>query len=85
MVNFMNRPHGARFSVQTKALDFTPKRGDIVTFTYDHLTNSSIPIDPVIHRIRTDVLWKDVVKNYFDQHPKAQKLSGMCIRSMHND
>lgn len=37
------------------------KKGDVVTFTYDHFTLQGVPVNPVLVRVRTDVSWEDVV------------------------
>ena len=51
-----------------------PKRGDIVTFTYQNVTQRSIPSSPKIIRIRTDVTWEQVLRNA--GLPQPQKLNG---------
>jgi hypothetical protein len=38
--------------------------GNIVTFSYDIQARRHIPVNPKINRLRTDLLWKDVVYLY---------------------
>jgi hypothetical protein len=45
-----------------------PKRGEVVTFTYDSF-KSGLPVNPVIYRSRSDVSWEDVVREYSESKP----------------
>eukprot|EP00026_Physarum_polycephalum_P004745 Phypoly_transcript_04768.p1 GENE.Phypoly_transcript_04768~~Phypoly_transcript_04768.p1 ORF type:complete len:663 (+),score=63.83 Phypoly_transcript_04768:34-2022(+) len=51
-------------SVLTSALS----KGDVVTFSCDNNLRLAAPINPKIFRIRTDLLWEDVVHSF--QHDK---------------
>lgn len=50
-------PHN---NIETSTL---PEKGDIVTFSYEALARRSAPLNPVIHRIRTDISWEDVLSS----------------------
>jgi len=39
------------------------RRGDIVSFSFDNFSKSSIPVNPQVYRIRADVTWEDVINN----------------------
>ena len=39
----------------------TPKIGDVVTFSYESFSRRDTPVNPIIYRTRSDVLWDDVV------------------------
>eukprot|EP00026_Physarum_polycephalum_P002043 Phypoly_transcript_02047.p1 GENE.Phypoly_transcript_02047~~Phypoly_transcript_02047.p1 ORF type:complete len:791 (+),score=118.55 Phypoly_transcript_02047:121-2493(+) len=43
--------------------EIVPAKGDIVTITYDNYGRHAVPLNPVIERIRKDVVWKDVVRD----------------------
>lgn len=60
-----NRVDGTRMTVATEniKLGTSPKRGDIVSFSYDNFSKSSIPVNPQIYRIRTDITWEDIINN----------------------
>jgi hypothetical protein len=47
-----------------------PKKGDIVTFAYETYSRSSVPVHPKVFRIRTDLNWEAVVKNFLHDIPK---------------
>lgn len=37
--------------------------GDIVSFSHEWQSRSEIPKNPVIHKIRSDLLWDEVIHN----------------------
>lgn len=39
------------------------KKGDIVTFSYDHFSSKGIPVKPKLVKIRNDITWKELVAN----------------------
>jgi hypothetical protein len=39
------------------------KQGDVVTFSYESHARRALPVRPKIERIRTDLLWLDVLAN----------------------
>lgn len=64
------RPNGQVFHIGTGFSDSQrkdknkPKIGQVVTFKYQELSNNGHPRFPVFLRVREDITWKDVVKNY---------------------
>jgi hypothetical protein len=60
---FLCRPDGQIFEVARENVqeDIRPKKGDIVSFTYDGLSRGGIPVHTTIYRIRTDVSWRELV------------------------
>eukprot|EP00026_Physarum_polycephalum_P000635 Phypoly_transcript_00636.p1 GENE.Phypoly_transcript_00636~~Phypoly_transcript_00636.p1 ORF type:complete len:901 (-),score=99.66 Phypoly_transcript_00636:59-2761(-) len=56
-------PEGARFKVETKET-IPLQEGEIVSFSYQNYSRHAIPVDPKIYRIRSDVSWEDVVRNF---------------------
>lgn len=63
---FFDRPEGESFEILRENIKTEPKpvRGDVVTFSYDKYSQKSIPVNPVILRVRKDVTWEDVLENY---------------------
>jgi hypothetical protein len=53
------------FKVPPQNVDITLEVGDIVTFSYESQLRKEIPVNAVIHRIRHDVDWGDVVNQYY--------------------
>eukprot|EP00026_Physarum_polycephalum_P001892 Phypoly_transcript_01895.p1 GENE.Phypoly_transcript_01895~~Phypoly_transcript_01895.p1 ORF type:complete len:897 (+),score=113.58 Phypoly_transcript_01895:334-3024(+) len=41
-------------------------KGDIVTFSHDRFSKTSLPVNPVIERIRSDLSWEYMVRNYWE-------------------
>eukprot|EP00026_Physarum_polycephalum_P001049 Phypoly_transcript_01050.p1 GENE.Phypoly_transcript_01050~~Phypoly_transcript_01050.p1 ORF type:complete len:906 (+),score=142.25 Phypoly_transcript_01050:476-3193(+) len=62
-------PDGVTFvvSAQNVKPGLRPKIGDIVTFSYEDFSRKASPVNPNIYRIRTDVSWKDVVRNFDEE------------------
>lgn len=58
-----------------------PKEGDVVTFTYQSYSRYSVPIQPKIYRIREDVAWEDVVRDFASKSVQGNIFSGMCLYS----
>eukprot|EP00026_Physarum_polycephalum_P002383 Phypoly_transcript_02389.p1 GENE.Phypoly_transcript_02389~~Phypoly_transcript_02389.p1 ORF type:complete len:939 (-),score=111.94 Phypoly_transcript_02389:24-2525(-) len=52
-----------------------PKRGDVVTFTCENFSPRSIPVNAEIFRIRHDVSWLDVVRDYLAEKAREQTLN----------
>lgn len=44
--------------------DTVPKKGDIVTFEYNSFSRYALPVAPNITRIRKDIDWQHVVREY---------------------
>lgn len=49
---------------QTFAPELLPKKGDVVTFEFDHLLRRETPVNPVVTRIREDIRWDDALSDY---------------------
>eukprot|EP00026_Physarum_polycephalum_P001704 Phypoly_transcript_01706.p1 GENE.Phypoly_transcript_01706~~Phypoly_transcript_01706.p1 ORF type:complete len:1010 (+),score=136.82 Phypoly_transcript_01706:80-3109(+) len=69
-------PSGGTFivppqNVKAKPL---PKKGDVVTFSYDDFSRKALPVNPTIYQIRQDLAWDDVVENYL-RDPQSQFLN----------
>jgi hypothetical protein len=45
----------------------TPKKGDVVTFSYEIHARRELPFNPNIIRIRMDLSWEDVVAGAFTE------------------
>lgn len=71
---FEIRPDGKSLEVppQKVMLQDQPKKGDIVSISFDSFSRRALPTNPKIYRIRTDVSWQHVVWN-FHQETKASK------------
>jgi hypothetical protein len=67
-------PDGTYFDVTTDDVlyDTNPKKGDVVTFSFESFSRSPIPVRPKIFRIRTDVLWEDIVRTDIKDSSKAR-------------
>ena len=53
-----------------------PSVGDIVTFSFDNQRRKDLPLGPKIERIRTDLMWDDVVSSF---HQESQYIIGMSV------
>lgn len=69
----MNSPNGVILSVPEKDPDVQLKIGDIVSFTYSTLAETT-PANPRIYRIRKDITWGEVLNNW--RASKNLELSG---------
>jgi hypothetical protein len=76
------RPEGESFKVKLESVLLSPPTplqiGDVVTFSYDNYTRYSLPVDPKIYRVRPDLDWKDVLRNFHEQS-QSQTLNGMTF------
>ncbi|PRP86779.1 hypothetical protein PROFUN_02928 [Planoprotostelium fungivorum] len=68
-------PNGKQFTVGTGFTDAQrqrpPKKGSVITFKFQELTNSGVPRFPVFLRIREDVTWEDVLESAKSKTPKS--------------
>ena len=64
-------------NTHTRTDNWTINPGDIVTFSYSHLTASGIPVNVHIHRIRHDIEWPEVIDNF----RLNKSLNGMPLHS----
>eukprot|EP00026_Physarum_polycephalum_P002957 Phypoly_transcript_02966.p1 GENE.Phypoly_transcript_02966~~Phypoly_transcript_02966.p1 ORF type:complete len:695 (+),score=87.59 Phypoly_transcript_02966:171-2087(+) len=65
----LQSPSGQNFTMPYKNSDASflgtaLKRGSIVTLQFDHFSRHEIPVNPTFVRIRTDVIWEEIVRNY---------------------
>ena len=61
----LHRPDGDTFLLQDQMSDDPkPKKGDVVTFEFDYGTRTVTPANPQINRIRKDLSWEEVQRNY---------------------
>lgn len=69
------RPDGTVFKAQSEDLEFDapPARGDVVTFAYDNVIRASVPVNPIVVRVRNDMSWEQVLK----ENAQSQDLNGM--------
>eukprot|EP00026_Physarum_polycephalum_P001147 Phypoly_transcript_01148.p1 GENE.Phypoly_transcript_01148~~Phypoly_transcript_01148.p1 ORF type:complete len:746 (+),score=87.76 Phypoly_transcript_01148:82-2319(+) len=61
-------PDGMTFPVPIEKNQFPhmeiPKKGDVVTITYDHYSRRERPSNPRVLRKRSDVTWQNVLRDY---------------------
>jgi hypothetical protein len=59
---FFFSPSGVTILVpqENNFLDKNLAIGEVVTFSYENVTQKNIPLDPKICRVRHDILWEDV-------------------------
>ena len=74
------RPDGVTFTASPGTTEFLKrhqlKPGDIVSFKHSgFLLGSHKPKSPALYRLRTDVTWEDVVKNWKDQKTAVTGIS----------
>jgi hypothetical protein len=73
---FFPRPNGMSFTVPEQNVQVPNlKIGDVVTFSYESYSRKHVPVNPVIHRVRTDLSW----------HNLANTLTGMKIHAIINN
>jgi hypothetical protein len=65
LLTFTHRPYGTTVTVPPESV-LTPSLsvGDVVTFSFDANVRRDVPTNPKIFRIRTDVLWDEIVQSY---------------------
>eukprot|EP00026_Physarum_polycephalum_P000339 Phypoly_transcript_00339.p1 GENE.Phypoly_transcript_00339~~Phypoly_transcript_00339.p1 ORF type:complete len:1688 (+),score=210.60 Phypoly_transcript_00339:78-5141(+) len=80
-------PNGTVFEAPQKFenAELSPKRGDVVSFSFESFSNRSVPINPEIFRIRQDLTWRDVMLGFLNERPAAlflneasQQVSGLA-------
>jgi len=82
---YHNRPNGVRFEAPAGTTEFAkrwnPQPGDIVSFKHrGFLFHSHKPKAPALYRIREDMNWDDVVRNWNERIPSP---NGLSIYSQH--
>lgn len=67
----MCRPDGITFkaALRNDIGTFTElRRGDLVTFSYENISTTSLPVNPKITRVRLDRTWFNVLQEHHDGH-----------------
>lgn len=68
------------------------QRGDIVSFSFEKLSRTSLPVDPKIYKVRKDVSWSDVLHSSkpLSQVPNSMTLAlsdfsnlSLCLQLFH--
>eukprot|EP00026_Physarum_polycephalum_P001288 Phypoly_transcript_01289.p1 GENE.Phypoly_transcript_01289~~Phypoly_transcript_01289.p1 ORF type:complete len:982 (+),score=115.84 Phypoly_transcript_01289:110-3055(+) len=70
-------PDGVSFKIPMQKV--VPKKGDVVTFSYDSYTVKSVPLNPRNYRIRTDMTWEEAIHT-FEQQITATTISNDASR-----
>jgi hypothetical protein len=55
------RPNGTTFSASTSTCADSTRVGDVVTFSFTNFTKSGYPIDPILIKLRPDLVWESVL------------------------
>jgi hypothetical protein len=80
-------PNGKQLRVGTGFSDAQrnkpPKKGSIITFKYQELSDEGIPRFPVFLRVREDVTWEEVKKNAAAE-PEKKKIKGGLMERKHS-
>eukprot|EP00026_Physarum_polycephalum_P001919 Phypoly_transcript_01922.p1 GENE.Phypoly_transcript_01922~~Phypoly_transcript_01922.p1 ORF type:complete len:959 (+),score=104.66 Phypoly_transcript_01922:166-3042(+) len=74
----LQMPDGSEFQApyQHSSHESLPKKGDVVTFTFENFSNRSLPINPEISRVREDLTWRDVLRLHANStSANSQRLS----------
>lgn len=58
------RPDGTRFRACELENGLKLNKGDIAMFTYDNYSRYSLPVNPKVYRIRTDITWEEIIFNF---------------------
>lgn len=69
------------FETNHTELGEQPIPGDVVTFTYENYSTAAVPVNPELYRIRRDMTWEDVIRNYATSDRQHAVLSGMMHSS----
>jgi len=85
--SFNTRANGVRFVAPAGTTEFAkrwnPQPGDIVSFKHrGFMLVSNKPKMPTIFRIRDDITWDDVVRNWNEQDPSLKTRSPTGISSI---
>ena len=77
--NLLLRPNGVTFTATPGTSEFLrkhdPAAGDVVSFKFrGFMLGSKKPKHPTLYRVRTDLAWDDVVKNFKEQTPNPKGL-----------
>ena len=62
LVLILFRPNGVTFEVPPHdVLIPTPAIGTVVTFCYESYARRDVPLNPIITRVRSDIVWNDMI------------------------
>eukprot|EP00026_Physarum_polycephalum_P004271 Phypoly_transcript_04288.p1 GENE.Phypoly_transcript_04288~~Phypoly_transcript_04288.p1 ORF type:complete len:615 (+),score=69.63 Phypoly_transcript_04288:198-1847(+) len=76
-------PDGVTFTVPSESVHVSGiKMGEIVSFSYETHSRREVPINPLIYRVRTDLVWEDVVLNSF-REPGHTSEGGFSAKPQH--
>ena len=78
--HLFNRPNGVTFVASAGTSEFSknwkPEQGDIVSFKHrGYLLDAAKPKHPVLYRLRPDVTWEEVVKDWDDSSSPSKATS----------
>lgn len=72
-------PDGVVFEVSSENLvDVSLNRGDIVSFSYERYSRRAAPVDPIVYRVRADLIWENVVQDHIRYASQPLMLNGAC-------
>ena len=76
LTHFICSPNGTKLQLshQQVITDDLPAQGDVVTVEYDHFSKTDVPVDPKLTRIREDLEWRDVLRDFVNENI----LAGVC-------
>jgi hypothetical protein len=57
-----------------------PSKGDIVTISYEVNARRTLPVNPEIRRVRTDVIWEDVLASHRNEENYLNGMSYCCVQ-----
>lgn len=61
-----------------------PKKGAVISFKFQEVSNSGVPRFPVFLRVREDVTWKEVKENALKSAPKSEeKKKSFVLKKAH--
>eukprot|EP00026_Physarum_polycephalum_P000399 Phypoly_transcript_00400.p1 GENE.Phypoly_transcript_00400~~Phypoly_transcript_00400.p1 ORF type:complete len:1105 (+),score=129.94 Phypoly_transcript_00400:31-3345(+) len=76
----LQMPDGTSFTAPAPG-DYSPKKGEIVSFAFDNFSRRSVPVNPRILRQRTDVSWDDLVRD-FRNSSQARELNDVSVKNI---
>jgi hypothetical protein len=76
-----DRPDVTEMIVPIENIRCSPKVGEIVTFSYEVGARRSQPSDLKVYRIRKDISWDDVLRNFSSEN-KPLDLGSTCLISL---
>jgi hypothetical protein len=71
MINVFNSPDGEIIDVKKKSDVGTIVPGSVVSYKYNLISPSGLPVLPVIYRIRYDLTWADVMPAHHSERRRS--------------